>query len=738
MSLINKYNSLKDKWWALPFVLPVIFYPLFSLANVFTSIYGQNVILYYLPMSLLIGLMMFYGWAVLPGMIVALIWHNWHLGPLGMLLKSVQELIPVLFSWVGYRIFVTRRHLVTYGTSSLIYQRILWHVLCPATLYLLLLELGDWLNLFGKHSSESSRMVLDMSLLITWQGLLAGAVTGVTLSYLLIRIIRHPRYALSWFSQLSMEFDPKVTWLELCVWFSLVLGLQYQLLMPSTSCSIIFNTNYTLSLLLPVMLWGSMRYGFRFMSFVWSPLLILTIHYFYRSLSCFTSRDVQIAIISSRYLTFTFMILVLAGIASRRRAVFNRTRRLASVDPMTHLPNLRALSRELANTPWSVLCFLRIPALELLGRSYGVMFRIQFKQHLANWLKPLLQKGEAVHQLSGHDLVIRLNTHAWQTRIDELDAHIKQFRFIWDEMQVQLPVGISYCYVRSPVQHLYLLLGEMITTADISLVTNRPENLQNRGVANLQRSLKSKAEMMNRLQKALEADHFLLMAQLISGVRGDSYYEILLRLGEDPQHCIRPSEFLPVAQEFGLSSRIDLWVIENVLRFMAHNRKTLPAQRFSINLSPASVCRAQFAQEVKTLLRDYAIEAWQLIFEISENSMMPNIQQAGQTLAQLQQMGCRVAIDDFGTGYASYAQLKDVNADMLKIDGSFIRNIVANSLDYQIVASICHLARMKKMQVVAEYVESEEIRSAAVALGIDYLQGYLIGKPAPLDTLAKE
>lgn len=114
---------------------------------------------------------------------------------------------------------------------------------------------------------------------------------------------------------------------------------------------------------------------------------------------------------------------------------------------------------------------------------------------------------------------------------------------------------------------------------------------------------------------------------------------------------------------------------------------------------------------------------------------MGNVAQANQTLAQLQLMGCRVAIDDFGTGYGSYARLKTVNADILKIDGSFIRNIVSNSLDYQIVSSICTLARMKKMHVVAEYVESEEIRSAAIALGIDYLQGYVIGKPAPLEQL---
>jgi len=115
---------------------------------------------------------------------------------------------------------------------------------------------------------------------------------------------------------------------------------------------------------------------------------------------------------------------------------------------------------------------------------------------------------------------------------------------------------------------------------------------------------------------------------------------------------------------------------------------------------------------------------------------LTNINQANQTLGQLQQLGCRVAIDDFGTGYASYARLKNINADILKIDGSFIRNLTSNSLDYQIVASICHLARMKKMRVVAEYVETEEVRSAALSLGIDYLQGFLIGKPAPLEALA--
>jgi EAL domain-containing protein (putative c-di-GMP-specific phosphodiesterase class I) len=164
----------------------------------------------------------------------------------------------------------------------------------------------------------------------------------------------------------------------------------------------------------------------------------------------------------------------------------------------------------------------------------------------------------------------------------------------------------------------------------------------------------------------------------------------------------------------------------------------MPARRFAINLSPTSVCRARLPTDIAQLLVKYKIEAWQLVFEVTESNALTNAEQAQATLLQLQLLGCQIAIDDFGTGYASYARLKNVNADILKIDGSFIRNIVSNSLDYQIVASICHLARMKRMMVVAEYVESEEIRSAVVSLGIDYMQGYLIGKPQPLHEILQE
>ncbi|MGY5955939.1 Cytochrome C-type biogenesis protein [Kosakonia sp. BK9b] len=168
MTLLKKYNHLKDRWWALPLVVPAVLFPLFSLANTFASVSGQHVILYYLPMALLISLMMFFGWAALPGIIVALLLRYGVQEPFMVLLHILRLLIPVVLSWGGYRVFVTRRHCVSYGSSTLISQRVFWQVLCPATILLIILEMGVWLNLYDQPVSELNTLALNMPMLINY------------------------------------------------------------------------------------------------------------------------------------------------------------------------------------------------------------------------------------------------------------------------------------------------------------------------------------------------------------------------------------------------------------------------------------------------------------------------------------------------------------------------------------------------------------------------------------------
>lgn len=736
MNIFAFLKKNKHRWWVLPLILPVVLLPVLSVANTFTHLGDRIAALYYLPLSFLLSLMMFFGLEALPGIVLSLFIRYYpSVGMFETVAGVLHFIVPIVLSWGGYRVFAPRRNMTAYGDVRLMAQRIFWQAFCPATLFLLLFQFAVYLGVYESRQSLAGLNPLNIRTLINYQALLVSGLTGVPLSYLLIRLIRHPRYLKSLISQIRTQIDKKVTRAEFLIWAIALAGLLSLLLLPMNENSSIFTTNYTLSLLMPVMLWGAMRFGYKLISLIWIPILLVSIHYFYRYIPVNQGYDIQLAITSSSYLVFSFVVIYMSMLATRQRAVNKRSRRLALLDPVLHMPNLRALSRDLAKNPWSALCLLRVPELEILGRNYGVLLRIQYKQQLAQWINGTLQPNEQVYHLTGCDMAVRLNAESHQQRIETLDEHIKQFRFVWDGMSLQPQVGVSYCYVRSPVNHLYLVLGELGVVADLSLSSNHPENLQQRGAVHLQRSLKDKVAVMSRLQRALDNNAFTLLVQPVRGLRGDRYHEVLLRMTDANGLLISPEQFLPIAQEFGLSSRVDLWVLEHTLRFLAAHRERLPGQRFAINLAPSTVCRVQFPLEVSRLLAKYAIEPWQLIFEVTECSTFCNAEQGLHILRQLQKMGVRIAIDDFGTGYASYARLKSVDADILKIDGDFIRNIVNNSLDYQIVASICHLARMKKMLVVAEYVETEEIRSAVHALGIDYVQGYLIGRPAPLESL---
>ncbi|EMC1015172.1 sensor domain-containing phosphodiesterase [Enterobacter bugandensis] len=736
MNIFAFLKKNQHRWWVLPLILPVVLLPVLSVANTFTHLGDGIAALYYLPLSFLLSLMMFFGLEALPGIVLSLFIRYYpSVGMFETVAGVLHFIVPIVLSWGGYRVFAPRRNMTAYGDVRLMAQRIFWQAFCPATLFLLLFQFAVYLGVYESRQSLAGLNPLNIRTLINYQALLVSGLTGVPLSYLLIRLIRHPRYLKSLISQIRTQIDKKVTRAEFLIWAIALAGLLSLLLLPMNENSSIFTTNYTLSLLMPVMLWGAMRFGYKLISLIWIPILLVSIHYFYRYIPVNQGYDIQLAITSSSYLVFSFVVIYMSMLATRQRAVNKRSRRLALLDPVLHMPNLRALSRDLAKNPWSALCLLRVPELEILGRNYGVLLRIQYKQQLAQWINGTLQPNEQVYHLTGCDMAVRLNAESHQQRIETLDEHIKQFRFVWDGMPLQPQVGVSYCYVRSPVNHLYLVLGELGVVADLSLSSNHPENLQQRGAVHLQRSLKDKVAVMSRLQRALDNNAFTLLVQPVRGLRGDRYHEVLLRMTDANGLLISPEQFLPIAQEFGLSSRVDLWVLEHTLRFLAAHRERLPGQRFAINLAPSTVCRVQFPLEVSRLLAKYAIEPWQLIFEVTECSTFCNAEQGLHILRQLQKMGVRIAIDDFGTGYASYARLKSVDADILKIDGDFIRNIVNNSLDYQIVASICHLARMKKMLVVAEYVETEEIRSAVHALGIDYVQGYLIGRPAPLESL---
>ncbi|WP_435927338.1 EAL domain-containing protein [Dryocola sp. BD613] len=238
--------------------------------------------------------------------------------------------------------------------------------------------------------------------------------------------------------------------------------------------------------------------------------------------------------------------------------------------------------------------------------------------------------------------------------------------------------------------------------------------------------------LLQKVKHALNDDASLqLFAQPIVDKHGKGYSEILSRLFFQGE-MITPDKFIPIIAEFNLNVRFDMLVMSKLVAFLHELGGEQPRPLFSVNLMPFTLMQKEIAQEIITLFHNKQVPTSAVIIEVTEEQAFSNSETSMQNINLLRAYGFKIAIDDFGTGYANYERLKRLQADIIKIDGCFVREIASDSLDALIVKSICDLAHAKQLAVVAEFVETEEQRTLLLELGVQYMQGYLIGKPEPL------
>lgn len=246
-----------------------------------------------------------------------------------------------------------------------------------------------------------------------------------------------------------------------------------------------------------------------------------------------------------------------------------------------------------------------------------------------------------------------------------------------------------------------------------------------------------------RLIDALEKDHFVLVYQPILSVETGqvSHYEVLVRMRSDKGTFLPPDKFIPTAEQFGLIQRVDRVVVSKAI----HSLASLPVQQsnvsFSINLSGLSVGDPDMYHYIEEVINKNGINPQRLTFEITETAACEQLNSAIEFIGQIRKLGCKISLDDFGVGFSSFSYLKHLRADILKIDGSFIRDIHNNTADQLFVKALVDVAQGMGMQTVAEFVENQEIVDLVSSLGVDYLQGYHIGRPdekLQLKTLKKK
>ncbi len=308
-------------------------------------------------------------------------------------------------------------------------------------------------------------------------------------------------------------------------------------------------------------------------------------------------------------------------------------------------------------------------------------------------------------------------------------------------LRVSLSAGVAALPPNSkhPLSHA-LATAEIASKAAKDRGRDRVETFDNGDSTMVRRH--GEVQIIAGLREAITANRFRLYAQPIlplSAGPAEPRFEILIRMLSETGELLPPSKFLPAAESYQLMPAIDKWVIEHALAELGAHAETLRGRvaRFAINLSGQSVMDADTAALIEAKLGTSGIPADIICFELTETAAVTHLERAEAFMQRLRNLGCQFALDDFGTGASSLAYLKSLPVSVLKIDGSFVRDATSNVRSESMVKAVAQLARAMGITTVAEFVETDELRIRMANLGVDYGQGFAIGKPIPLaDVLA--
>ncbi len=426
---------------------------------------------------------------------------------------------------------------------------------------------------------------------------------------------------------------------------------------------------------------------------------------------------------------------------------------LANHDEATGLHNRRYLiqaleslfSRRLTTPGTDYLCFIDIDHFKVINEGGGHLAGDEFLRQIATHISNLKKENFLMTRLSGDEFAVIMEN----SYIDEVIQYVERWRkaiqelkFVWNGKIYSVTASLGVV----PIQPGCNDASALMALADAACSTAKRQG-RNRihvysDLSPEMRLYQEEVAWVARIHQALAERRFELARQLIvpcqSGEAGLKY-EILLRLRAENGELIRPAQFIGAAERFGLMPQIDLWVLENLLKWYAeHPEELARLSMVSVNLSGESVGTPKMHRKIRRLLEAADFPYQRLCFEITESQAIANIDATKAFIETFKGLGCAFALDDFGSGFSSYGHLKELPIDLLKIDGQFVRHLDTSETDRAIVNSMAELARAVGVKTVAEFVENQTIREKLVAMGVDYLQGYAIHEPSLLSEPIEE
>jgi len=430
------------------------------------------------------------------------------------------------------------------------------------------------------------------------------------------------------------------------------------------------------------------------------------------------------------------------------RALQRELAHSATHDALTGLPNRAWFEKRLREAceqarlhgHRAALCFIDLDRFKIVNDTAGHGAGDVLLRELGYVIRHQVRPDDLLARLGGDEFALLLKDcsieHAEQVCSKVIDA-VRERRFPWNGRVYDVGASIGIAAIDNDVPPV----SELMSRADVACYAAKAAG---RNRVSVYRRDESDARRHHRelevaagIHSALEANRFRLYAQEIRslhpGQGDDRHVEILVRMVDEQGTLIMPGAFIPAAERYDLMGHIDRWVIRNVLQQYGERLAGVPGLSVSINLSANSLGEPFLLPFLHAALEDSALPADRIRLEITETALINNMTAASRVVADMRSAGCTVALDDFGSGLSSFAYLKQFPVDYLKIDGSFIRNLARNAVDREIVSSINDIGHRLGVQTVAEWVEDEGTLHTLRAIGVDYAQGYAIGKPMPLE-----
>ena len=438
-------------------------------------------------------------------------------------------------------------------------------------------------------------------------------------------------------------------------------------------------------------------------------------------------------------------VIVIQDVSHTRRL----TRQLsyqASHDLLTGLYNRRKFEEHLEEILINVreenrnhtFFYLDLDNFKIVNDTCGHVAGDELLKQLPSLFNEVLRSGDIVARLGGDEFGIILENCGLKQAVgiaDKIRQKIKGYRFIWDDKTFEIGVSIGVIGINSDNCEM----SRVLSSADVACYAAKDSGRNRVHVYEpSDEAVNERYGQMHwtaRISKALEENRFQLYHQPIVRVSDHNrdHHEILLRMIDEDGNVIPPGAFMPAAERYGLMPEIDRWVIREVFKFMGREDPADPVKGtdrvFAINLSGNSINDGELLGFILEQKNKHDVLLSNVCFEITETVAISNLTKATVFINELKNYGCKFALDDFGSGLSSFAYLKSLPVDYLKIDGSFVKEISRDEIDRAMVESIQQIGSVMKLDTIAEHVEDEATLQILKEIGVDYAQGYHMGRP---------